>query len=68
MTKVEAYKIFKRMYKGLFLAEADYWKAQLMWAGFTDCLCKSGQITQKQYSNWSTPFKYGKHLSRRAVA
>ena len=26
-----------------------------MWSGFTDALCKDGEITMDQYENWSTP-------------
>lgn len=42
--------------------EYDYWTIQLMWTEFVDDLCKSGEITQKQFDNWSTPFEYGKHV------
>ena len=67
MTKAEATREFKTLYKNLFLERADYWTAQFAWSCYTDALCKMGHITQKQYNNWSTPFKYGKHLSKRAV-
>lgn len=40
----------------------DYWTAQLAWSTWVDSLCKVGEITQKQYNNWATPFKYGKRL------
>ena len=40
----------------------DYWTAQLAWSAWTDALCKAGEITQKQWSNWATPFEYGKPL------
>lgn len=33
-----------------------------MWSYFTDSLCKDGRITDRQFSTWSTPFEYGKHL------
>lgn len=62
MTYRQAVKQFKSEYIDLYKREVDYWTAQLAWAGFTDYLCKDGQITQKQWSNWSTPFPYGKHL------
>ena len=26
------------------------------WNDYTDSLCKSGQITSRQYSSWSNPF------------
>lgn len=30
---------------------ADYCKVQFEWACFIDSLCKSGEITQKQYNS-----------------
>lgn len=55
MTKKEVVKIFDRdIRRGIpsndkpMLAEA--------WNNFTDALCKSGQITLKQYETWTTPF------------
>lgn len=67
MTKAEATREFKMLYINLFLEQVDYWSAQEAWAYYTDALCKMGRITQKQYNNWSTPFKEGKHLNKRAV-
>ncbi len=67
MTKAKAVEEFKQLYKNLFLEQVDYWTAQFAWACYTDALCKMGRITQNQHNNWSTPFKYGKHLSKRAV-
>ena len=55
-----AVKDFKEYY--LQTGEYDYWTAQLMWADYVDSLCKDGQITQRQFDNWSTPFEYGKHV------
>jgi len=26
------------------------------WNNYTDSLCKSGQISSKQYNNWSNPY------------
>ena len=40
----------------------DYWTAWECWDYWTDALCKSGEITLKQWNNWPTPFKYGKTL------
>ena len=40
----------------------DYWTAWERWDFWTDALCKAGEITLKQYSNWATPFEYGKRL------
>ena len=67
MTKANAVEEFKLFYRNLFLEQVDYWRAQEAWAAYTDSLCKMGRITQNQYNNWSTPFKYGKHLSKKAV-
>lgn len=62
MTKEQAVREFKQMFIGLWINNSDYWTAQLAWSSYVDDLCKSGQITQKQYQNWSTPFPYGKPL------
>lgn len=67
MTKAKAVEEFKTLYKNLFLEQVDYWTAQFAWSCYTDSLCKMGRITQKQYNNWATPFKHGKHLNKRAV-
>lgn len=40
----------------------DYWTAELAWSTWLDGLCKAGEVTQKQWNNWATPFKYGKRL------
>ena len=62
MTYIRAVKEFKETHKSLWEEHADYWKAQEMWSAYTDNLCKSGQITQKQYDTWETPFPYGVRL------
>lgn len=62
MTKAEAVRQFKREYRKLYIERADYWTAQLAWSEFTDYLNREGEITDKQFSNWSTPFPYGKSL------
>ena len=59
MTYKEAVKQFK---KSLKEGEYDYWTVQLMWAEYTDGMCKAGEITQKQWRNWATPFEYGKRI------
>jgi hypothetical protein len=64
MTYRNAVREFKRMYVGLYINQVDYWTAQQAWAEYTDSLCKSGQITEKQYMNWTTPFPYGKPLPK----
>lgn len=62
MTKVTAVKIFQSLYADLYINRVDYWTAQQEWAIFTDSLCRRGKITQRQFSNWLTPFPYGKRL------
>lgn len=58
-----AVKIFKtEVATDLFERHVDYWTGQLAWSEWTDSLCKDGIITQKQWSNWATPFPYGKRL------
>ena len=62
MTKREAVKEFKMLYEDLYTNHVDYWTAEQHWSYYTDALCKEGKITQKQYSNWKTPFRHGKHI------
>lgn len=60
MTKRSAIATFKENYpKGTY----DYWQVQESWACYVDGLCKDGEITQKQYDAWTTPFKYGKNVT-----
>lgn len=63
MTYKEAVREFKKAYYDLYEQRADYWLAQLAWSEWTDILCKSGDITQKQWETWLTPFPYGKRLN-----
>jgi len=65
MTKHEAVREFKTLYSSLYEKGADYWTAQLAWSEYTDMLCKEKRITAKQWSNWTTPFPYGKPLRKR---
>lgn len=67
MNYIQAVNIFRETYSDLYEEGADYWTAQECWANFTDVLCKNGDITQRQYDTWETPFKYGKRLSRKKV-
>ena len=67
MTYRQAVKQFREEFHYLYEEHADYWKAHEAWSGFTDMLCKNGDITQKQYDTWSTPFPYGKRLGVRYV-
>lgn len=62
MTYDQAVKDFKRIYLHLYINRVDYWRGQEAWAFYVDELCKDGQITEKQYMNWATPFPYGKPL------
>lgn len=62
MTYDQAVKHFKMTHINLFLNEVDYWTGQEAWAAYVDGLCKDGEITQKQYDTWATPFPYGKSL------
>ena len=67
MTYREAVREFREAYHSLWERQVDYWTAQLTWSEYVDGLCKDGQITQKQYDTWETPFTYGKHLNVRKV-
>lgn len=62
MTYKEAVENFKRDYVELYINHADYGRAFEAWDYYTDALCKSGQITDRQWNTWSTPFPYGKSL------
>ncbi|MBO6252319.1 MAG: hypothetical protein J6O49_01515 [Bacteroidaceae bacterium] len=59
MTYKDAVKEFKRNLRN---GEYDYWTVQEMWSAYTDAMCKAGEITQKQWSTWATPFEYGKRI------
>lgn len=63
----DAVKMFQQTYSDLYENGVNYWTAQECWANFTDILCKNGDITQKQFETWDTPFKYGKHLRVRKI-
>lgn len=59
MTYKDAVQEFKRNLRN---GEYDYWTVQEMWAAYTDAMCKAGEITQKQWNTWATPFEYGKRV------
>lgn len=59
MTYKDAVRDFKSMLRD---GEYDYWTIWEMWDGYTDGLCKAGEITNKQWSTWGTPFEYGKRV------
>lgn len=69
MRYLEAKRDFETIYMSFYLKRVDYWTAQEAWAAYVDELCKNGEITQKQYDTWETPFPYGKPLkpSRRQL-
>lgn len=62
MTYQQAVREFRETNSDLYENEVDYWIAQQAWAFYTDALCKAGQITERQYNTWATPFTYGKPL------
>lgn len=62
MTYKEAVKQFRSENIDLYERGVDYWTAHLAWSTFVDYLCKNGQITERQYNTWATPFTYGKPL------
>ena len=64
MTYRDAVREFKRQNINLWINQVDYWTAWEIWDAYIDSLCKSGQITEKQYMNWATPFPYGKPLPK----
>lgn len=60
MTKAQALSEFRYAWKGVCeaypkLKNDTVWK-RTEWNDFTDALCKGGEITEKQYNNWSNPF------------
>ena len=58
MRKNNALVYFKEIYPNFKAAlKADYIAVKFEWDCFTDCLCKGGQITEKQYNTWLFPFK-----------
>lgn len=59
MTKVEAVREFKENYLPEVMArygKKDKPAIREAWGVYTDSLCKSGQITLKQYETWDNPF------------
>ena len=56
MTKVEAVKMFRELYKRWGGRRADPIAKRTEWNDFTDALCKQGLITTNQYINWHQPF------------
>ena len=56
MTKAEALKMFREIYKRWGGRRADPIAKREEWNNFTDRLCKEGDITLNQYENWDQPF------------
>ena len=60
MTKAEALKLFRFIYK-IKAIENGYRRGDEVakrteWNDYTDALCKDGLITSKQYKTWDQPF------------
>jgi len=53
LTKKEALNQFRQFYK---VSKTDSIANREAFHNFTDSLCKDGEITLKQYENWSNPF------------
>jgi len=53
MNKKEALTLFKEMY---YISKNDSIANRENFHNFTDSLCKDGDITLKQYENWSNPY------------
>lgn len=54
MTKQQALYIFRNDYQGV--VKGDVICTRENWNNFTDKLCKDGEITERQYNNWTNPF------------
>ena len=54
MTKQQALYQFRNVHLGVVKGDTIYTRGN--WNNFTDYLCKSGEITTKQYETWSNPF------------
>ena len=53
LTKKEALKQFRQFYR---VSKTDSITNREAFHNFTDSLCKGGEITLKQYENWSNPY------------
>ena len=53
MNKKEALAMFREMY---YISKNDSIANREKFHNFTDSLCKDGNITLKQYENWSNPY------------
>ena len=53
MNKKEALAMFKELHT---ISKTDSIANREKFHNFTDALCKEGEITLKQYENWSNPY------------
>jgi len=53
LTKKEVLRMFR---KSFTISRTDSTMNRENFANFTDSLCKNGEITLKEYENWSNPF------------
>ena len=56
MTKAEALKHFRELYKTMGYRKGDDTAKRTEWNDYTDGLCKDGLITLHQYEKWGQPF------------
>ena len=56
MTKAEALRCFKELWKMTNSSKSDSTAKREMWNNYTDLLCKNGDISLSQYENWDQPF------------
>lgn len=59
MNKEQALREFKEVHLPYIIdryGKDDRIAIRTAWNDYTDMLCKEGQITDKQYSNWDNPF------------
>ena len=53
LTKIEVLRMFRESFT---ISRTDSIMNRENFHNFTDSLCKDGEITLKQYENWSNPF------------
>jgi hypothetical protein len=53
LTKKQVLEMFREIYTG---PRDDVVMRREAWNNFTDALCKSRQITERQYETWAAPF------------
>lgn len=62
MTKREAFSQFRNFIEpGVikYYGKTDRIALRTAWNDWTDSLCKSGDITQRQYDSWTNPYSNG---------